>query len=102
MGAVCNTSAVLLSVVSMFFVFSWCRDPAELVFNALAVAFLYSVDDVAGDLNVLTDKDWHGELLGRLQMLNSPENLEKHKEAAESPEGAEGRGTYMKIKCKIK
>ena len=70
-GALCNTSAVLFCVLSMTIVFSGCRDPALLVFNAVAAGFIYNLDDVGGELNVLSDQDWHGELLGRLQMLNA-------------------------------
>ena len=38
----------------------------DVLFNAMAVTFLYNLDDIGGEMGFLGDEDWDGEELGKL------------------------------------
>ena len=38
----------------------------DVLFNSMAVTFLYNLDDIGGEMGFLGDDDWDGEELGKL------------------------------------
>jgi len=68
-------SFLLIDVVNNCWVVFWCSlasfpiigssaSAQEVVFNALTVVFLYSIDDVGGDLNFVEADKWPGKQIG--------------------------------------
>jgi len=57
----------------------------DILFDALALTFLYNLDDVAGDLSFLEDQ-WNGEMLGDMygKMSEEPDLIAQLAEVRES------------------
>eukprot|EP00439_Symbiodinium_sp_Y106_P028666 s3444_g3.t1 len=65
-----NVGRVLNCVVEccviVYFAFVLSENPMDVVFNALAVTFLYNLDDIGGETGFLTEDDWDGDELGKI------------------------------------
>lgn len=65
-GRIMNCVVVLECVVITYFSFVLSDTPMDVLFNAMAVTFLYNLDDIGGEMGFLGDEDWDGEELGKL------------------------------------
>ena len=65
-GRIMNCVVVLECCVITYFSFVLSDTPMDVLFNAMAVTFLYNLDDIAGEMGFLGDEDWDGEELGKL------------------------------------
>lgn len=65
-GRIMNCGVVLECVVITYFSFVLSDTPMDVLFNAMAVTFLYNLDDIGGEMGFLGDEDWDGEELGKL------------------------------------
>ncbi|CAE7369478.1 unnamed protein product [Symbiodinium natans] len=65
-GRVLNCIVVLECCFIVYFAFVLSESPMDVVFNALAVTFLYNLDDIDGEMGFITDDDWDGEELGKV------------------------------------
>jgi len=65
-GRIMNCVVVLECCVITYFSFVLSDTPMDVLFNAMAVTFLYNLDDIAGEMGFLGDEDWDGEALGKL------------------------------------
>lgn len=59
-GAFVNCWVVLWSCLDMYVVAGACADPQDLLMDALALLFLFNLDDVGGDLCFVDEDDWPG------------------------------------------
>eukprot|EP00438_Fugacium_kawagutii_P001614 Skav204368 [mRNA] locus=scaffold866:113449:114988:+ [translate_table: standard] len=66
MGRLMNCIVVVECCVITYFSFVLSDTPMDVLFNAMAVTFLYNLDDIAGEMGFLQDDDWDGEALGKL------------------------------------
>lgn len=66
LGRLMNCIVVLECCVITYFSFVLSDTPMDVLFNAMAVTFLYNLDDIAGEMGFLQDDDWDGEALGKL------------------------------------
>lgn len=59
-GAFVNCWVILWSCLDMYVVAGACDNPQDLLLDALALLFLYRLDDVGGDLGFVDEDDWPG------------------------------------------
>lgn len=62
LGTLLNTSVVIFCCISSYFVIGAALTPQQLVFDSLALFFLFTLDDV-GSLGFITEDDWPGNHL---------------------------------------
>ena len=65
-GRIMNCVVVLECCAITYFSFVLSDTPMDVLFNAMAVTFLYNLDDIGGEMGFLGDEDWDGEELGKL------------------------------------
>ncbi|CAE7937819.1 unnamed protein product [Symbiodinium necroappetens] len=65
-GRVLNCVVVIECCLIVYFAFVLSENPMDVVFNALAVTFLYNLDDIGGETGFLTEDDWDGDELGKI------------------------------------
>eukprot|EP00913_Durusdinium_trenchii_P014205 g13331.t1 len=66
MGRLMNCMVVIECCVIVYFSFVLSDTPMDVLFNSMAVTFLYNLDDIDGEMGFLTDEDWDGDELGKL------------------------------------
>ncbi|CAE7562275.1 POFUT2 [Symbiodinium sp. CCMP2456] len=65
-GRIMNCLVVIECSVIVYFAFVLSETPMDVLFNSMAVTFLYNLDDIGGEMGFLGDDDWDGEELGKL------------------------------------
>lgn len=58
-----NCWVISWSCLDVFLVLGAAQDPSEVLMNALALMFLYNLDDISGDFGFVDDNDWPGSRL---------------------------------------
>ncbi|CAJ1427380.1 unnamed protein product [Effrenium voratum] len=82
-GRVMNCLVVLECCVIVYFAFVLSDTPMDVLFNSMAVTFLYNLDDIDGEMGFLTDDDWDGEELGKQYYATVETMMDEMREAGE-------------------
>mmetsp|Transcript_104434 Transcript_104434/g.185708 ORF Transcript_104434/g.185708 Transcript_104434/m.185708 type:complete len:395 (-) Transcript_104434:344-1528(-) len=64
-GPIMNCVLVIECCIIVYLLFLVAESPMDVVQNALAVTFLYNLDDIGGDMGFLQDEHWDSEAVGK-------------------------------------
>lgn len=86
LGAVINCWCVFWCCLAAGLAIGNCRSPKDAAFDALALLFLYNLDDIDGDLGFVSKDDWPGLRLGWIYEEMVKENFPEGLEPGEDPD----------------
>jgi len=72
LGVLVNATMPVTCSIVLFVLFILAESPKDVVFDSMGLIFLFSLDDISGDLGLVTSEDWDEERLGRFyfEMVN--------------------------------
>lgn len=89
MDSFVNTVCMLNTYLAMLMVLWLAENPKDIVFDALGLLFLYNLDDLGSNLDLITEKEWDPKWMGLLysQLLTKLADRPDHS----MPQGLEER-----------
>eukprot|EP00931_Biecheleriopsis_adriatica_P026416 TRINITY_DN16077_c0_g1_i1.p1 TRINITY_DN16077_c0_g1~~TRINITY_DN16077_c0_g1_i1.p1 ORF type:complete len:444 (+),score=97.55 TRINITY_DN16077_c0_g1_i1:92-1333(+) len=83
LGRWINCIVIVECCVIVYLAFVSSEGPVDVVFNALAVTFLYNLDDIGAEMAFLSEDDWDGEELGKYYYLTVEDEFADNEESVD-------------------